>query len=74
MSLFKDGDNARAAAHFGTFLIEHPRDARAEDAAYLRVLALQRAGNSSAVKQAASEYLNRYPHGFRRAEVEPLAR
>ena len=74
MSLFKGGNNERAAAHFATFLVEHPRDARAEDAAYLRVLALQRAGNSSAVKQAASEYLNRYPRGFRRAEVEPLAR
>jgi TolA-binding protein len=74
MSAFTGGDNRRASSLFAAFLNQHPRDSRAEDAAYLRVLALQRAGNSSGMKQAAAEYLKRYPHGFRHAEVEPLSR
>lgn len=73
MSAFTSGDNARAAALFAAFLGQHPRDSRAEDAAYLRVLALQRAGNLSGMNQAATDYLSRYPHGFRHAEVEPLS-
>jgi ferric-dicitrate binding protein FerR (iron transport regulator) len=74
MSAFTGGDNARASSLFDTFLSQHPRDSRAEDAAYLRVLALQRAGNLGATKRAAAEYLKRYPHGFRHAEVERLSR
>ena len=74
MSSFTGGDNSRAARLFAAFLNQHPRDSRAEDAAYLRVLALQRAGNLNGMKQAAAEYLKRYPHGFRQAEVEPLSR
>jgi hypothetical protein len=74
MSSFTGGDNSRAASLFAAFLNQHPRDSRAEDAAYLRVLALQRAGNLNGMKQAAAEYLKRYPHGFRQAEVEPLSR
>jgi FecR protein len=70
MSAFNGGDNARAAARFSAFLTEHPRDPHAEDAAYLRILALQRTGNSPATQQAARDYLARYPHGFRHAEVE----
>jgi TolA-binding protein len=74
MAAFDSGDNARAAARFASFLTEHARDAHAEDAAYLRVLALQRTGNSPATRQAAQDYLTRYPHGFRHAEVEALSR
>jgi hypothetical protein len=74
MSAFTGGDNARASALFAQFLNAYPRDSRAEDAAYLRVLALQRAGSSADMQQAAAEYLKRYPRGFRRAEVEPLSR
>src|SRR5699024_4892924 len=48
MSAFNSGDHIRAATGFAAFLSRHPHDPRAEDAAYLRVLALQRAGNSSA--------------------------
>ncbi|HEY8943721.1 MAG TPA: hypothetical protein VIM73_05640, partial [Polyangiaceae bacterium] len=68
------GDNAVAAARFAAFLAAHPGDARAEDAAYLRVVALQRAGNDALVREAARQYLHRYPSGFRRTEVEALAR
>jgi Outer membrane lipoprotein len=67
------GDQTRAAARFSAFLANHPRDPRAEDAAYLRVIALQRSGDPLTTKAAARDYLRRYPHGFRRAEVAPLA-
>lgn len=67
------GDNGQAALLFAAFVTRHPHDSRAEDAAYLRVLALQRAGNPSRLRQAAQDYLTRYPHGFRKSEVEPLA-
>jgi hypothetical protein len=72
LSALNDGNNVRAASLFAAFLAEHPRDPRIEDAAYLRVLALQRSGDTSAMKQAAAEYLARYPRGFRRADVEGL--
>jgi hypothetical protein len=74
LAAFNRGNNAQAAALFSVFLGEHPRDARAEDAAYLRVLALQRSGNAAATERAARDYLARYPRGFRQAEVEALAR
>jgi hypothetical protein len=74
MAALHVGDNHQAAAGFANFLDKHPRDARAEDAAYLRVVALQRSGDSAGMKQAALEYLRRYPAGFRQAEVEPLSR
>jgi hypothetical protein len=70
---FNGGDNIGAAARFDAFVTTHPRDPRAQDAAYLRILALQRAGNSAAMQQAARNYLSRYPGAFRRAEVEALA-
>jgi hypothetical protein len=66
------GDNRAAAAAFSRFLTQHGRDPRAEDAAYLRVIALQRSGDVAATRRAASEYVRRYPGGFRRAEVEAL--
>jgi hypothetical protein len=74
MTALNSGDNTTAAARFANFLAAHPGDARAEDAGYLRVLALQRAGSTSAMKESAIQYLRRYPQGFRRAEVETLSR
>jgi len=68
------GDNHEAAIRFASFLAKHPRDPRAEDAAYLRVIALQRAGDDGATRAAAAEYVRRYPSGFRRAEMEALSR
>ena len=73
MAALDVGDNHQAAATFANFLAKHPRDARAEDAAYLRIIALQRSGDSAGMKQAALEYLRRYPAGFRQAEVERLS-
>ena len=72
MSALDSGDNHEAAERFGAFVEQHPADSRAEDAAYLRVLALQRAGDASAMKRAAEQYLSRYPRGFRKAEIQAL--
>lgn len=74
LSALNAAESARAAALFSAFLSEHPSDSRAEDAAYLRVIALQRAGRLTEMQSAAATYLNRYPRGFRRAEVEALTK
>jgi hypothetical protein len=74
MAAFNSGDNPRAAQRFAAFLDQNPSDPRAQDAAYLRVLALQRSDDAVATREAARDYLRRYPRGFRRAEVEALAR
>jgi hypothetical protein len=49
-------------------------DADAEDRAYLRILALLREGRAAEARIAAREYGHDYPAGFRRAEVERIAR
>ena len=74
MALLHRGDSAAAAVAFAGFLARYPSDPRAEDAAYLRVLALQRSGGDAATRQAARDYLVRFPEAFRRGEVEPLTR
>ena len=72
MSAFNARDDRQAAALFSAFVAQYPRDPRAEDAAYLRVLCLRRLGDPVQMKAAASEYLRHYPRGFRRAEIEAL--
>jgi TolA-binding protein len=74
MAALDRGDNRAAAEGFARFLRDHPGDARAEDAAYLRVIALQRCGDHNGVRAAGLEYLRRFPAGFRRSEVEMLSR
>ncbi|MFZ5892740.1 MAG: FecR domain-containing protein [Myxococcota bacterium] len=74
LAAFNQGDNTEAARRFSQFIGRHPRDSRAEDAAYLRVLALKRSGDHGAMRAAAQEYLRRYPAAFRREEVERLLR
>jgi hypothetical protein len=74
MALLDAGANRRAAARFASFVDAHPRDPRAEDAAYALVIALQRSGSEDDAKRAAQDYLRRFPAGFRRAEVEKLPR
>ncbi len=44
-----------------------------EDAAYLHVLALLEAGQRDHARAAANQYLNDYPHGFRRLEALSIA-
>ncbi len=72
MQALNRGDGRDAAARFSRFLEQYPRDPRAEDAAYLRVLAHQRSGDSSELQRAARYYLRAYPAGFRRREVAAL--
>lgn len=74
LAALDSGNPSLAATLFATFLARHPTDRRREDAAYLRVIALQRAGNASATRDAARSYLRQFPNAFRRTEIEPLAR
>jgi hypothetical protein len=74
MTALDRGDSAAAAMRFAEFLKKYPGDARAEDAAYLQVIAFQRARDAESMNRSAREYLRRYPAGFRRAEVEGLSR
>jgi hypothetical protein len=73
VSLLDGGRNAAAATALSAFLAHHGDDPRAEDASYLLVLALERTGDAAATRAAAREYLQRYPSGFRRAQIEALA-
>jgi hypothetical protein len=66
------GANRDAAAAFARFLIKHPRDTRAEDAAYLRVIALDRSEAAEETRRAAQAYLQLFPKGFRCAEIEKV--
>jgi hypothetical protein len=45
-----------------------------EDIAYLQVIALMRDGRREEARLAAKNYLRRFPNGFRRVEVEAIAR
>jgi hypothetical protein len=74
VSALDAGDARRAADAFAEFLADHPEDPRAEDAAYLEIIALQRCGDGVRLKEAAQRYLLRHQGGFRRAEVERLSR
>jgi hypothetical protein len=74
MSALDLGDSHDAAARFEAFVARHPRDPRAEDAAYLRVIALQKCGDAAGTRRAAVDYLRLFPDGFRRAEVVEVAR
>lgn len=67
------GANRDAAAAFARFVAAYPGEARAEDAAYLRVIALQRSGADAAMRNAAAEYLRLYPAALRRAEIVKLS-
>lgn len=74
MAAFDRGDCRQAAAGFAGFMVAHPDDSRAEDAAYLRIMSLHKCGDEGGMKAAALIYLQHYPTGFRHVEVERLAR
>jgi hypothetical protein len=74
ISMADRGDYDAAARLLAAFAAAHPGDDRAEDAAFLVVVSLQRAGRSADAAAAARDYLARYPKGYRRAEVESIAR
>ena len=66
------GDFRVAAEAFEDFERRQPQDERAEDAAWLRVVALRRGGDEGSALVAAERYLERYPSGARRAEAASL--
>jgi outer membrane protein assembly factor BamD (BamD/ComL family) len=68
------GSYAEAARELRAYLAQHPSTAQSEDAAYLLVVALLHEGDRSAAREAARDYLGRYPHALRRNEVEAFAR
>ncbi len=72
VSALDRGHNGVAARGFAAFEDAHGDDPRAEDAAFLRVVALRRAGRMTEVVAAARRYLARYPGGLRRHEAEAL--
>jgi hypothetical protein len=65
------GDAVAASRMLRTILDDDPGS---EDAAYLLVIALQRAADLDGARLAARAYLQRFPDGFRRDSVEPIAR
>jgi TolA-binding protein len=72
VALIERGDYATAAEKLEAFRQANPRDARAEDAAYLTILSLQRAGRAAAAAEAARRYLALYPGSARRGAVQRL--
>jgi len=68
----ESGDDRAAAALFEHFAQRYPHHENAEDASYLRVVALQHTGDHAATTAAANEYLRAHPSGFRAKEVEKL--
>lgn len=73
VDLIERGDYGAAAERLAAFRRSHPADARAEDAAFLTIVALQRAGRREAAAAAARDYLGSYPAGRRRAEAQAIA-
>lgn len=70
---FEARDYADADRLFVRFALARPRDARAEDALFLRAVARARVGDRQGAAALAREYLRRYPHGLRRLEAERFA-
>lgn len=70
LEAFRGGRYDTAVNDLRRFSRECRRDRRAEDAAYLTMVALARAGRASEASAAARAYLSRFPSGFRRKEAE----
>ncbi|WP_437809893.1 FecR domain-containing protein [Sorangium sp. So ce1078] len=67
------GDYARGAEQLEAFSAAHSGDARADEADYLRAIALQRAGRKAEAVAAARRYLASRPNGAHRAEAKKIA-
>ena len=66
------GDFASGAERLGAFSSAHPDDARADDAEYLKAIALARAGRADDAAAAARRYLATRPRGAHRAQIQKL--
>ena len=69
----EQGNFGEAIERLGAFRRSHPGDSRSEDAAFLVIVALQRAGRHQAAAAAARDYLASYPSGYRRGEAQRIA-
>ncbi len=67
------GEYEAAARRLAEFRARAPGDPRAEDAAFLTVLALDRSGQKAEAKAAARRYLEEHPGGHRAAEARAIA-
>ena len=73
MGMMERGDYGAAARRLEAFSKSSPGDDRAEDAAFLVIIALQRAGRPTEAAAAARRYLSAYPEGFRRTQARAIA-
>jgi hypothetical protein len=73
MSALSSGAYLEADEYFAEFAARFRGDARVEDAVYLRTVIALRRGDRDAAAVRARDYLNRFPHGLRRNELEKLA-
>lgn len=69
VDLLGRGDYAAARSRLDAFRSAHPADGRADLAAFLTIVSLQRAGRRTDAQEAARRYLELYPEGDRRADV-----
>lgn len=67
MRAMDSGDNDAAAKQMEAFSKAHPDDPRADEADYMRAIALERAGRVDDAKAAARAYLAKWPSGAHRA-------
>jgi ferric-dicitrate binding protein FerR (iron transport regulator) len=73
VDLLGRGDYAAARSRLDAFRAAHPTDGRADLAAFLEIVSLQRAGRRTEAQEAARRYLELYPNGDRRAEAALVA-
>lgn len=73
MAAMRRGDYAGSADKLEQFAETHAGDARADEADYLRAIALQRAGRKEAAIAAAKRYLATRPNGAHRADAARIA-
>lgn len=74
MATFSRGDFASAEQLFQRFEARHPHSSQVEDSLFLRALSRERRGDTPGARALATEYLRRYPGGFRAAEAGRLVR
>lgn len=73
MAALRSGDYAAGAEKLERFSQTHGSDARADEADYLRAIALQRAGKRDEARAAAKRYLTTRPNGAHRANATRIA-
>jgi TolA-binding protein len=73
MSAFNAGDYGEADRLFVAFVHDFPSDTRAEDAMFLLADARARRGDPRAARDAARDYLRRFPSDLRAPAAARLA-